>query len=163
LLWLGFGALDHTTWISPCDLRAEVEQTVTALGVCPYVDFFTAERRGFAGGEGIVARCWDLKRLHDYHTDLITRYGPLFQEHQTRLMASDSLEPQECFMQRIMLIHEYRSAPYVDPNLPSELLPDNWLGEQAAQLFQQYHDLLVEKAEAFVDSIFAKVPRISSQ
>lgn len=163
LLWLGFGALDHATWISPCDLRAEVERAVSALRIRPYVDFFTAEHRGFAGGEGIVARCWNLKRLHDYHADLIARYEPLFQEYQARLMAGDSLEPQECFVQHIMLIRKYRSAPYVDLNLPSELLPDDWLGEQAAQLFQQYHDLLAEKAEAFVDSVFAKAPQISSQ
>ena len=62
-------------------------------------------------------------------------------------------------MQRFMLIHEYRSSPYVDPNLPPELLPDGWLGEKATQLFQQFYDLLIEKAEAFVDSIFAKAPQ----
>jgi phenylacetic acid degradation operon negative regulatory protein len=57
-----------------------------------------------------------------------------------------------------MLIHEYRSSPYVDPNLPLELLPDDWLGEKATQIFQQYHDLLIEKAEAFVDSVLTKAP-----
>jgi phenylacetic acid degradation operon negative regulatory protein len=57
-----------------------------------------------------------------------------------------------------MLVHEYRSSPYVDPNLPRELLPDDWLGERATHLFQQYHNLLVEKAEAFVDSVLAKAP-----
>ena len=53
---------------------------------------------------------------------------------------------------------EYRSSPYVDPNLPLELLPDGWLGQRAAQLFQQYRDLLSEKAEAFVDEVLAKTP-----
>jgi phenylacetic acid degradation operon negative regulatory protein len=43
-------------------------------------------------------------------------------------MAGDGPEPRECFVQRFMLIHEYRSSPYVDPNQPSELLPDGWLG-----------------------------------
>jgi phenylacetic acid degradation operon negative regulatory protein len=73
-------------------------------------------------------------------------------------MAGDGMEPQECFVQRFLLIHEYRSSPYMDPNLPLELLPDDWLGEKAAQLFQQYHDLLVDEAEAFVDSVLAKTP-----
>ena len=161
LLWLGFGALNHATWISPRDLRTEVEQVVNALRVRSYVEFFTGEHRGFASDEEIVARCWDLKRLDDYYTDLVARYDPPFQEHQARLMAGGSLEPQECFAQRFMLIHEYRSSPYVDPNLPLELLPDDWLGERATQLFQQYHDLLVEEAEAFVDSVFAKAPERS--
>ena len=57
-----------------------------------------------------------------------------------------------------MLVHEYRSVPYVDPNLPSELLPEDWLGKKATQLLQEYHGLLTDKANAFVDSVLAKVP-----
>ena len=62
-----------------------------------------------------------------------------------------------------MLIHEYRSSPYVDPNLPLELLPDDWLGEHATQLFQKYHDLLVEGAEVFVDSVLAESPQVNKR
>jgi phenylacetic acid degradation operon negative regulatory protein len=61
-------------------------------------------------------------------------------------------------MQRFMLVHEYRSSPYVDPNLPVELLPGDWLGERATLLFQQYRDLLADEAEAFVDSVLARAP-----
>lgn len=43
LLWLCFGAVNHGTWISPRDLRAEVEQVVSALRVGPCVDLFNAE------------------------------------------------------------------------------------------------------------------------
>jgi phenylacetic acid degradation operon negative regulatory protein len=134
---------------------------VDALNVRPYVEFFTAEHRGFAGEEQVLQRCWDLRRLNEYYAALLARYEPPFQEHQARLMAGDSLEPQDCFVERFMLIHEYRSSPYVDPNLPLELLPGDWLGEQATQLFQQYHDSLVEGAEAFVDSVLAKAPQVN--
>lgn len=158
LLWLGFGALHQATWISPRDLRAEVEQVVDALQIRPYVEFFTAEHRGFASDEEIVAHCWNLKQLDEYYATFIARYGPRFQEYQAQLKAGDGLQPQECFVQRFLLIHDYRSSPYVDPNLPPELLPDDWLGEKATQLFQQVHDLLVEEADAFVDSVFAKAP-----
>ncbi|MFN2220358.1 MAG: PaaX family transcriptional regulator C-terminal domain-containing protein, partial [Anaerolineae bacterium] len=72
--------------------------------------------------------------------------------------SGDSLAPQECFKQRFMLVHEYRSSPYVDPNLPVELLPDDWLGDRATRLFQQVRDLLTGEAEAFVDSVLAKAP-----
>lgn len=161
LTWLGFGALHQATWISCRDLRNDVEQIVNDLQVRPYVEFFTAEHRGFANDEEIVARCWNLEQLNDYYAAFIARYSPPFQEHQARLATGDSLEARECFVQRFMLVHEYRFSPYVDPNLPLELLPDGWLGEQAAQLFQQYHDLLVEKAEAFVDSIFAQALQIN--
>ena len=158
LVWLGFGALNQATWISPRDLRAEVEQAVNALGVRSYVELFTAEHLAFATDDEIVARCWDLERLNDYYAAFIARYDPPSRDCQSRLMAGNSLEPQVCFVQRFMLIHEYRSSPYLDPNLPPELLPGDWLGERAAQLFQQYHSLLIEKAEWFVDSVLAKAP-----
>jgi len=162
LLWLGFGALNHATWISPRDLRAEVEQAVNALRVRPYVELFTAEHHGFASDEEIVARCWNLEQLSDYYTAFVARHDPPFRECQAHLTAGDGLEPQECFVQRFMLVHEYRSSPYVDPNLPLELLPDDWPGERATQLFRQYRDLLVREAEDFVNSVLAKAPSVIS-
>ena len=104
-------------------MRAEVEREVEALRVRPYVELFTVEHQGFASDEEIVARCWNLEQLNAYYAALIDRYGPLFREHEARLLAGDSLDPQECFVQRFMLIHEYRSSPYLDPNQPPELLP----------------------------------------
>ncbi|NIS78895.1 MAG: phenylacetic acid degradation operon negative regulatory protein PaaX [Anaerolineales bacterium] len=163
LLWLGFGTLNHATWISPRDKRADIEQILETFDIHPYVEFFTAGNRDFSSDERIVARCWDLNRLNEYYAALIARYDPLYQQHKARLATGNSLDPQECFIQRFMLIHEYRSSPYLDPNLPLELLPDNWLCERATHLFQQYHELLIEQAEAFVDSVLAKAPRISSQ
>jgi phenylacetic acid degradation operon negative regulatory protein len=158
LVWLGFGALHQATWISPRDLRAEVEQVVDALRIRPYVELFSAEHEGFASDKEIVAHSWNLEQLNDYYTAFIARYGPSFQKYQAQSASNDGLEPQECFVQRFLLIHEYRSSPYVDPNLPPELLPNDWLGEEATQLFQQVHDLLVEEADAYVDSILAKAP-----
>jgi phenylacetic acid degradation operon negative regulatory protein len=162
LLWLGFGTLNQATWISPRDLRAEVEQIADTLKLHPYIEFFTAKHRGFTSNKEIVSRCWDLDQLNHYYAELIKRYGPFFEEYQARLKDRERLEPQECFIQRFMLIHEYRSSPYVDPNLPLELLPNDWLGERAAQLFHQYHDLLVEEAVTFVDSVLSKSPIITS-
>jgi phenylacetic acid degradation operon negative regulatory protein len=74
-------------------------------------------------------------------------------------MANDSVEPRECFVQRFTLIHEYRSSSRPDPNLRLELPPDDWLGERATELLQQYHQLLVAGAEAYVDPVLAKAPQ----
>jgi phenylacetic acid degradation operon negative regulatory protein len=159
LLWLGFGALHHATWISPRNLQAEVEQIADTLQGRSYMEFFAAEHQCFASDEEIVARCWNLEQLNDYYAAFISRHDPPFREHQARLAAGDSLEPRECFVQRFMLIHEYRFSPYVDPNLPLELLPDDWLGERATRLFRQYHHLLDQKAGAYVDLVLAKAPQ----
>jgi phenylacetic acid degradation operon negative regulatory protein len=163
LLWLGFGTLNHATWLSPRDLRSEVELVVDSLDVRPYVDFFTADHRGFASGEELIARCWDLEQLNEYYTSFIQRYESSLKLHKDRLAAGNGLDPQECFVQRFMLIHEYRSSPYLDPNLPLELLPEDWPGERATRLFQEYHDLLVDQAETFVNSVFAKAPQVGAE
>jgi phenylacetic acid degradation operon negative regulatory protein len=158
LIWLGFGALNHATWISPRDLRAEVEQIVRSLRVVPYVELFSGGHLVFSSDAEIIARGWNLEELNDYYATFIDRYEPLFQECQALLRDGDSPDPRGCFMQRFMLVHEYRSSPYVDPNLPVELLPDDWLGERAALLFQQYRELLADDADIFVDSVLDKAP-----
>jgi phenylacetic acid degradation operon negative regulatory protein len=162
LRWLGFGTLNHATWISPRDLHEEVEQVVNAINIRPYVDFFTAEHRDFSSDAEIVTRCWDLKRLRKYHAALIARFEPLYEHDRARIKAGHRLQPEACFVRRFKLVDEYLSSPYVDPNLPLELLPEDWLGGRAAQLFQQYHEMLIDKAEAFVDKVLEEAPGLTT-
>jgi phenylacetic acid degradation operon negative regulatory protein len=162
LLWLGFGTLDNGTWISPRDLRSEVEKVVDALNLRRHVEFFSGEHRDFSSEEEIVARCWDLESLNDSYAALITHYDPILREFKSRLQSVESLNPAQCFFHRFLLIHEYRSSPYVDPNLPLELLPDEWHGEEATKLFQELHELLVDGADEYVDSVLVKAPKVDA-
>jgi hypothetical protein len=50
----------------------------------------------------------------------------------------------------------------LDPDLPKELLPENWLRPQAAALFNEYHNSLTEKANEYFDSV-SKNYRVSSR
>jgi DNA-binding transcriptional regulator PaaX len=38
-----------------------------------------------------------------------------------------------------LLVHEWRRFPFLDPRLPAQLLPDNWSGAKAADLFHTRH------------------------
>jgi phenylacetic acid degradation operon negative regulatory protein len=55
-------------------------------------------------------------------------------------------------------VHEYRYFPFSDPYLPHELLPEDWLGRAAINLFRAYHDLLRDRANAYVDEVLARTP-----
>jgi len=158
LTWLGFGSLSNATWISPRDRRKEVEGVVNSLGIQGHVEIFSAEHFGFASDQELVERCWNLEDLNRAYAAFIAKYEPDFLDYKRREAEGDGLEPSECFVRRFMLVHEYRSFPYVDPNLPSELLPEEWLGNKATQLFQEYHGLLTAKANAFVGRVLAKAP-----
>lgn len=158
LTWLGYAPLNHATWISPRILQHELEDLLKSLKIRDHVEIFCAEHLGFSSNQEIVARCWNLEGLNRTYADFITKYEPLLNQHKASLAEGHTLDPAECFVQRFMLVHEYRSFPYVDPNLPAELLPDGWLGNKALQVFREYYELLTTGANAFVDDVFARAP-----
>jgi phenylacetic acid degradation operon negative regulatory protein len=51
------------------------------------------------------------------------------------------------------LINDYRHFPFRDPDLPEELLPPQWSGRRAFEVFNEGHDLLEKPAEAVVDEL----------
>jgi phenylacetic acid degradation operon negative regulatory protein len=151
--WLGYGPLSEATWISPYDLTREVKNLLKRLNIEEYVHIFSARHQGSTDPGELVSRCWNLDKIHRMYADFLADYRPKLEEHRKRLEAGETIEPSECFVARFNLIHEYRKLPFFDPNLPLELLPENWLRPQAAALFDEYHGLLTEKANEYFDSV----------
>jgi phenylacetic acid degradation operon negative regulatory protein len=114
---------------------------------------FQATHIGFSDAKKLVSRCWDLNAIHEKYAEFIARYKPKLEDHLKRLANGKTIEPSDCFVERFNLVHEYRKLPYFDPDLPEELLPKNWLRSKAADLFQQYHDLLNEAATKYFKSV----------
>jgi phenylacetic acid degradation operon negative regulatory protein len=153
LRWLGYGPLSEATWISPYDMTREVKSLLKRLNIEEYVHIFSARHQGGTDPVELVSRCWDLGKIHRMYADFLAEYRPKLEEHRKRLEAGETIEPSQCFVARFNLIHEYRKLPFFDPDLPLELLPDNWLRPQAAALFDEYHGLLTEKANEYFDSV----------
>jgi phenylacetic acid degradation operon negative regulatory protein len=135
-------------------LTKEVQELAGSLRIKQHVQIFRAKHDGFTDPKGIVSRCWNLKRIHDRYARFLKEYRPKFEDHLKRVRAGESIEPSTCFVERFELIHEYRRFPFFDPDLPEELLPRGWLRSKAAALFQEYHDLLAEKANRYFDSVY---------
>jgi phenylacetic acid degradation operon negative regulatory protein len=155
--WMGYGALSEATWISPYDLTKEVTALLKRLKIEEYVNVFTARHQGHTDPRKIVARCWDLDKIHQKYADFLAEYQPRLQEHRRRMKAGEPIEPSQYFVERFNLIHEYRKLPFFDPDLPLELLPENWLRPEAADLFEEYHASLTEEANKYFDSVAPKV------
>ncbi len=64
-----------------------------------------------------------------------------------------NITPEECFVHRFWLTHDFQSFPLKDPNLPTVLLPPNWIGFEARKLFDDYRRLLEAPANRFVDKV----------
>jgi phenylacetic acid degradation operon negative regulatory protein len=150
--WLGYGMLANAVWVSPYNQRAGVEELVTALGIKPHVQVFSAQLEGFISAEQVVARCWNLGALNAEYAAFIEKYAQLFADLHAR--AGAALDDSEYFARRLLLIHEYRRFPYRDPHLPLELLPHDWHGRQAAALFHKYHEQLAERANKYFEAVF---------
>jgi phenylacetic acid degradation operon negative regulatory protein len=153
MLTLYFGPLSEATWISPHNLVREVEEVAERLNIRDYVQIFQATHNGFTDAKKIVSRCWDLNETHHKYAEFIAKYKPKLEDHIKRLKDGKTIEPSDCFVERFNLVHEYRKLPYFDPDLPEDLLPRSWLRSKAADLFQQYHDLLTEKANEYFNSV----------
>jgi phenylacetic acid degradation operon negative regulatory protein len=155
LTWLGFGHLGPVTWISPRDLRQEIAQIAEDFDLASQIDLFGGEYLGLPKVGELVDRCWNLQQLNQAYRDFIGHHRAVWQQYQTE---GDTLSSRNAFIRRFLLVHEYRSFPYVDPNLPFELLPDDWLGGDAINLFQNYATLLAPKANNYVDEVLAAEP-----
>ncbi|MFQ5617220.1 MAG: PaaX family transcriptional regulator C-terminal domain-containing protein, partial [Anaerolineales bacterium] len=132
LTWLGFGSLTPGAWISPHDRSTELERLFTDLEVGHLVDMFSGPYLGPSSGQKLVTRCWELDGLETKYHDFITRYQPAY--IQCRSQNSGALEPEDCFVRRFWLMHEFQAFTLKDPNLPIALLPLNWAGFAAREL-----------------------------
>jgi phenylacetic acid degradation operon negative regulatory protein len=153
LRWLGYGALGEATWISPYDTTKELEELVEGLKIKKYFQIFQAKHLGFSDQKKIVSRCWDLNKTHENYASFVSKYRAKLREYQKRLKTNRPFKPNEYFVERFNLLHEYRKLPFFDPDLPNELLPKKWLRPEAIALFDQYIDLVADMAKEYFDSV----------
>lgn len=158
LTWMGCGAFNTAIWISPWDVTESVLEVSRRLQIEDYVQVFRARHLGFADPKVLAARCWDLERINGQYASFVEKYEPMLERDCQSQAEWDEVDPAACFTTRFMLLHEYREFPFVDPHLPPELLPSDWLSDRAAELFKEYYALLTAKANQFVDSVFQEAP-----
>lgn len=140
---LGWAPLSASTWLSPHDALDQARNAAEASGVLENVDFFAGEYFGPHTDRELLERCWDLPAIAEQYREFIARYEPRLQTER----ATHALRDDEAFVERMWLVHDYRKFTYVDPGLPSTLLPAHWPGTAAAALFREYYALISKKAE----------------
>lgn len=130
LAWAGFGSPQPGVWVSPNPNRQEEAAKIIAeLGVESPVMSFLAEFGSIGAVDDLVARAWDL-------SDLEVRYEDFFDEFSGVRPTTG----QQALHAQTLLVHEWRRFPFLDPRLPATLLPENWSGAKAAELFHRKHE-----------------------
>ena len=105
-----------------------------------------------------MARAWNLDGLERAYRSFIRMYRPQY-EAALRNGGASSLEGVDAFARRFELTEAFLDFPYVDPGLPEELIPPGWPGTEVRSVFREYHALLAESADAYVDATLEAAPR----
>ncbi|CAM3809015.1 PaaX family transcriptional regulator C-terminal domain-containing protein [Alicyclobacillus pomorum] len=148
LQWMGFGSLGRGMWICPHQRYSQLKQMMDEYQIQPHVHVFTGTYEGLGSPLDLVSQAWNLPEIEEKYESFLREFGPKFQRlHQ--LGVQGSLSERDAFVERALLVHEYRKFLFVDPRLPKELLPANWAGEQARKLFKDFHEFLSPLAEKY--------------
>jgi phenylacetic acid degradation operon negative regulatory protein len=148
LAWLGFGPLGGGTYVSPRNVASEAAALARDHGVERFARIFNARFDGPVSSAELVRRCWDLKKIAASYERFIKHYAPLYARDGAR-RRKRALPDSSAFVHRFALTHDFRHFPFIDPDLPAELLPRGWPGTRARELFEKYHALLSDGALAF--------------
>lgn len=152
LTWLGFGALAPGTWISPHNRKVELKNYCNDLGIQQYVEIFSGVHLGLSHEKDLVQRCWDFEKIAANYQKFIQRYESDYEKCQNGNIPS----PKDCFVERFWITHHFQNFPREDPNLPTALLPTNWVGFKARDLFENYRQLLEARANQYADEIIGE-------
>ena len=142
---LGWAQLSSSTWISPSDALEAAREAAEATVAPGATDLFEAEHRGPRSDRALLERCWNVDSIAAAYREFISRYRPRFELE----IARGELGDEGAFVERLWLVHDYRKFAYLDPGLPSELLPAHWPGTAAAALFREYYAALEKKSQRY--------------
>ena len=144
---LGFGTAAPGVWVAPAHRYELTRTALHRLGLESYVDLFRADYLAFTDLATAVEQWWDLADLRQSYLDFIATWG-----------AKDfaGLPAASSFSLWVRALTDWRRLPYLDPGLPAELLPPDWPGARAAELFRALTDRLAAPALAYVHQLSSR-------
>ncbi len=150
LAWLGFGTVSAGVWIAPAQLAEETRDVLVADDLAAYVSLFTAGYLAFGDVRDKIGQWWDLDRLEELYQAFIDSAAPVLACWQRA-----GGDQGQAFADYVRVLTAWRRLPFLDPGLPEELLPPDWHGARAADLFGQLHDRLSGPAREHVLAVTA--------
>jgi phenylacetic acid degradation operon negative regulatory protein len=144
LAWEGFGSMGGGLWITPHVERESGLRDMTANGSVAELLSFRAElgTLGEPEPERVIADAWDLDGVAAAYRGFIAQFG--------RLRPN---APEAMFRAQTQLVHEWRKFPFLDPDLPEEMLPAGWPRSRAHDVFHERHALWHDAAQEHFRSL----------
>ena len=138
LAWAGFGSLGGGLWITPHTGREDQIQAEEPAQLLS----FKAELGALGDTAKVIQEAWDL---------------PALRRHYEEFLADFESEPDSddgvIFAAQTALVHAWRRFPFIDPDLPGDLLPPDWPRPRAFELFHARHERWAPAAQAHFDAL----------
>lgn len=150
LEWLGFANIASNVMAYPGCNHLKLQNLLLNLRMTDQVVIFKAEtlqlwQESYPTVKRMVETNWPILELHQRYDKFIRD----FREFMNLVENTEDLDAIQAFQIRILLIHQYRRILLKDPDLPSELLPSNWLSLNARNLSSNLYQLVVNTGEEF--------------
>jgi phenylacetic acid degradation operon negative regulatory protein len=155
--WEGFGAVASGIFVRPAHNHhaPDLAELLHTLHVDQRVVVLRAR-----DAPGLEARSlreyaqdgWDLTRVASEYRAFLARFR-VIAEH---FHAARTVDPEQAFVVRTLLIHAFRRMTLHDPQLPNEIAPPNWPSPQAYALCRDLYRLLQRPAEEHLTAAFAR-------
>jgi phenylacetic acid degradation operon negative regulatory protein len=142
LQWLGLGTVASGVWIAPAHAEAEVRRTIADLGLDGHVDLFRGDH---LGDRAAVAAWWDLGAIAAEYRGYLRAWEPA---------VADGRRPSgaAAFAAYVRQLDAWRRLPFHDPGLPAAVLPDDWPGAHAWDIFRALERRLSRPALRHVEA-----------
>ncbi|MGE7765479.1 PaaX family transcriptional regulator [Peribacillus sp. NPDC096540] len=157
LSWTGFGLMSNSIWVSPNPLEKQVLTLMDTYDLKDYLIIFSSSQVITHTNEEILSTCWDLKEINKNYLTFIQQYESKLHDMQQAVW-EDTISNEQCFYERTKIVHEYRKFLFLDPGFPLDLLPGDWHGIKARELFWNIHQLISVKAVKYFESIMEYPP-----
>jgi phenylacetic acid degradation operon negative regulatory protein len=125
----GFGFIAPGVAVSPhVSSEPEANAVLEDLGLVPGAVVLRCEPGDLLEPDELLGRAWDLDGL-------ATEYEEFIKHFARRAPRADDAR----FRALVELVHAWRRFPFIDPEIPSRLLPLKWPGRRAKHLFDDLH------------------------
>ena len=138
LTWLGLGSPTSGLWVTPDATKAnDVHAVVRDLGLATSSFAWVGPASGIGDESRLLTDAWHLSEVED-------RYLAFLEAFESRQAGTAA----EAFVAQVEMVQEWRRFPFLDPDLPAELLDHDWPGPRAAAAFHDRHSRWHRDAQA---------------
>jgi phenylacetic acid degradation operon negative regulatory protein len=151
LRFLGFGSVQDATWVSPHQREGEVVELLEDLDLTDYTTVLIGKSARSLDLGRLVQRAWDVDGLVERYRGFVHEFTAYRSKAARR-----TLDDREAFLLRTRLVHTFRGFPFLDPDLPDDLMSDPGVRAEAVTTFHQLYDALAEPSQRHFDALTAR-------